>query len=246
MAALPYIQLYVADYLADTAHLTAAQHGAYLLLIMNYWQRGQYLNNSNERLANVARMSNDEWLENKPIISEFFHVDSDTWTHNRIEVDLAAVHAKSTKASNAGKASARLKRNERLTNVEQTFNHTDTDTEKELKALSGKPDESAPKTPRPKTISAETSEVISYLNEKAGTNFQIVEANTKLVAARLKEGATLDAMKRVIDFKVSEWGPDSKMREYLRPATLFNAEKFAQYTGQVSVMAQKPARGFVC
>lgn len=155
MAALPYIQLYVADYLADTAHLNAAQHGAYLLLILNYWQRGKPLNNANDRLANVARMSNEEWQQNKADIAEFFVIDGDTWTHKRIEADLEAVSTKSTKSSDAGKASAAAKKakkeqllnerstdveqdsNERSTDVEQPFNHkeadtdTDTDTETE-------------------------------------------------------------------------------------------------------------------
>ena len=38
MAALPYMQFYVADYLADTTHLTAEEHGAYMLLLFSYWQ----------------------------------------------------------------------------------------------------------------------------------------------------------------------------------------------------------------
>lgn len=135
MAALPYIQLYVADYLADTAHLTAAQHGAYLLLIFNYWQRGKPLNNFNERLTNVARMSSDEWEKNKSVLQEFFIVDGDEWTHARIEADLAAVLMKSTKSSNAGKASAKAKLNRRSTNVEQTLNHTDTDTDTDKTTL---------------------------------------------------------------------------------------------------------------
>lgn len=129
MAALPYIQLYVADYLADTAHLTAAQHGAYLLLIFNYWQRGKPLNNSNERLANVARMSNDEWEQNKHAVAEFFDIQGDEWVHHRIEVDLAAISAKSTKAQAAGRASAEKRSNVRSTSAQQTLNHTDTDTD---------------------------------------------------------------------------------------------------------------------
>jgi uncharacterized protein YdaU (DUF1376 family) len=127
------MQLYVADYLADTAHLKAIEHGAYLLLIMNYWQTGKPLNNSNERLTNVARMSKEEWSASKETLQEFFKVDGDTWTHLRIEADLFEVNSKATKASDAGKKSAEARRlakvNERSTDVKQTFNHTDTDTD---------------------------------------------------------------------------------------------------------------------
>ena len=136
MAGLPYIQLYIADYLADTAHLTTVQHGAYLLLIFNYWQRGHALNNANGRLASVVRMSNEEWAQHEQTLAEFFEVNGDEWVNRRIEEDLAAVEAKSTKASMAGKASgarrranAKRKSNVRSTNVERTPNHTDTDTD---------------------------------------------------------------------------------------------------------------------
>jgi uncharacterized protein YdaU (DUF1376 family) len=137
MAALPYMQLYVSDYLADTAHLSAAQHGAYLLLIFNYWQRGQALSNVNERLANVARMSDEEWWENKNALAEFFVIDGDTWKHPRIEADLAAVTAKSIKASAAGHASA-VKRagatNKRPTRVQQSVNHKEAEADTEAEA----------------------------------------------------------------------------------------------------------------
>ena len=106
MAALPYMQLYVADYLADTAHLTTIEHGAYLLLIMNYWQRGKSLKNCNARLASVARMSNEAWEKHKEVLKEFFEVTENEWRHRRIEADLEAVNAKVNQAKAAGKASA--------------------------------------------------------------------------------------------------------------------------------------------
>jgi uncharacterized protein YdaU (DUF1376 family) len=101
MAALPYMQLHIAEYLADTSHLSAEEHGAYLLLIFNYWQRGKALDNSNGRLSNVVRMSNERWLVVSVTLREFFSVDGDTWSHGRIERDLESVNAKCRQAKNA-------------------------------------------------------------------------------------------------------------------------------------------------
>lgn len=59
MAALPYMQFYVAEYLADTAHLDAEENGAYLLLIMHAWRRNQPIPAS--RLHIIARMQKDDF-----------------------------------------------------------------------------------------------------------------------------------------------------------------------------------------
>jgi uncharacterized protein YdaU (DUF1376 family) len=118
MSALPYMQLYIADYLADTMHLNAAQHGAYLLLIMNYWQRGKPLQNNDERLANVACMSAKDWSKNRDIIAEFFTVTDEEWVHGRVELDLERVTGTQGKCSKAGKASA----NKRATKRQQESN----------------------------------------------------------------------------------------------------------------------------
>jgi uncharacterized protein YdaU (DUF1376 family) len=135
------MQLYTADYLADTAHLSTVEHGAYLLLIFNYWQRGESFKakderSLNKRLATVARLSEQDWEVVKEAIEEFFVTSETEWSHNRIERDLVLVNSKSAKASAAGRASANKRStndqqtlNERSTNVEQTLNHTDTDTD---------------------------------------------------------------------------------------------------------------------
>lgn len=129
MAALPYMPLYVADYLADAAHLSTLEHGAYLLLIMTYWQRGEPLPSNDWRLARIARMSPEEWDECRDVLAEFFHDDGETWSHKRIDVELAKVEAKSEQARNARKARKQRPSNGRTTDVERPFNHTDTDTD---------------------------------------------------------------------------------------------------------------------
>ncbi|HCM1919149.1 TPA: DUF1376 domain-containing protein [Salmonella enterica subsp. salamae serovar 28:r:e,n,z15] len=78
MAALPYMQLYITDYLADTMHLSAEEHGAYLLLMFNYWQTGKPI--PKNRLAKIARVSRERWMEMEPDLSDFFDDDGNCWT----------------------------------------------------------------------------------------------------------------------------------------------------------------------
>ena len=75
--------------------------------------------------------------------------------------------------------------------------------------------------------------ILNYLNDKAERNYRPVPANLTLIAARLNDGATVDECFAVIDAKVGSWGGDPKWATYLRPATLFNATKFAQYVGEI-------------
>jgi uncharacterized protein YdaU (DUF1376 family) len=130
MAALPYMPLFVADYLADAAHLTTIQHGAYLLMLMTYWQRGKALPNDDAQLARIARMGRKEWNANKDELRSFFYEEENLLKHGRVEAELAKVEAKSLKCKKAGQASAQQRLNGRSTDAQQTSNHTDTDTRK--------------------------------------------------------------------------------------------------------------------
>ncbi|EFY7633412.1 DUF1376 domain-containing protein [Shigella sonnei] len=152
MAALPYMQLYIADYLADTMHFSAEEHGAYLLLMFNYWQTGKPI--PKNRLAKIARLTNERWADVEPSLQEFFCDNGEEWVHLRIEEDLASVREKLTKKSAAGKASVQARRSRKeadvqtkqernltgvQTDVEVVFEHdvntkaTNKDTDKDLK-----------------------------------------------------------------------------------------------------------------
>ncbi len=108
MAALPYMQFYVADYLADTMHLTSEEHGAYLLLMFNYWQTGKPI--PKKRLQKIARVPNDRWTDVEDTLSEFFTDNGEEWVHDRIEADLAATREAQQQRAAAGKASAEARK----------------------------------------------------------------------------------------------------------------------------------------
>lgn len=70
-----WMPLHIADYLSDTGHLNAAEHGAYLLLIMHYWQNG-HLPENEKLIARVARMTVEQWEESRDRLLPFFHADT--------------------------------------------------------------------------------------------------------------------------------------------------------------------------
>ena len=98
--------LYVGDYLADTTHLNAAQHGAYLLLILHYWRKGR-LPDDDAQLAQISAMSLDEWRKHRPVIRAFF---DDGWKHGRIERELAVSAEKYERRANAGRKGGKAPR----------------------------------------------------------------------------------------------------------------------------------------
>lgn len=75
-------------------------------------------------------------------------------------------------------------------------------------------------------------EIIDYLNLVTKSKYKYTTSSTKrLINARLNEGFSVDDFKQVIDTKNAQWSNDNKMKEYLRPETLFGS-KFESYLNQ--------------
>lgn len=89
-------------------------------------------------------------------------------------------------------------------------------------------------------------ELIGFLNRKAKKNYQARKPNKdptaslKAVHALLKQGYTELQVRQVIANRLLKWGDDPKMREYLRPDTLFRPSKFEQYLGELGVKHAMP------
>lgn len=85
----------------------------------------------------------------------------------------------------------------------------------------------------------EFKEIIDYFNEKAGTKYKHTSKSTQTaINARLNDGFSVNDFKAVIDIKVKKWLNDPKMRDYLRPETLFAASHFESYLNEA--IAEKP------
>lgn len=112
MSAPPYMKLYVADYLGDTHHLSALEHGAYLLLLMAMWRAGGSLPAADANLSRIARCTADEWTAIKGAILPFFQRSRSRLTHKRVSEEMAKYDAISDRRSEASKRSRRQKVND--------------------------------------------------------------------------------------------------------------------------------------
>jgi len=94
----PWMPLYVGDYLGDTGHLTTAQHGAYLLLMMHYWRKGE-LPDDDRQLSKITKLPLKTWCDSRATLQDFFY---EGWKHKRIDAELAKMMRVSEKRAIAG------------------------------------------------------------------------------------------------------------------------------------------------
>lgn len=95
----PWMPFYVADYLADTMHLTTFEHGAYLLLIMHYWQHGR-LPRDRKSLAKICGTDEEQFGLIRNTLKGLFQPG---WTHKRIDKELKETAEKYSKRAEAGR-----------------------------------------------------------------------------------------------------------------------------------------------
>jgi uncharacterized protein YdaU (DUF1376 family) len=121
--------LYVADYLADTAHLTAAEHGAYLLLIMHYWSKGR-LPDDEAAIARITRLSARQWSHSRDVLRSLF---GDDWRHKRVDDELG----KAIEKSKVNSANAKRRHSERSADAQRTHTQSQSQSDKEERKIGG-------------------------------------------------------------------------------------------------------------
>jgi uncharacterized protein YdaU (DUF1376 family) len=98
---LPYLPFFIGDYLKETRHLTTEQHGAYLLLILEYWVKQGSLPDDDAQFARIVGLPVAKWRRMRPAIQAFFHGG---WHHERMDAELAKASALTEKRRTAANA----------------------------------------------------------------------------------------------------------------------------------------------
>jgi uncharacterized protein YdaU (DUF1376 family) len=98
-----WIAFYIGDYLKDTQALSTEQHGAYLLLLMECWQKGRVPLDAAGR-ASVARLPLQRWKKISAPIDAFFAADG---TNKRATTEITKAEMVSLKRAMAGAAGGR-------------------------------------------------------------------------------------------------------------------------------------------
>lgn len=100
-----WMPIYIGDYLADTSRLSTEQHGAYLLLLMDYWRNGPPMDDD-EELASITKLSAQQWKKHAAKIRGFFSSVDGRLIQKRCDEERQKAGLVSSKRSVAGKQGA--------------------------------------------------------------------------------------------------------------------------------------------
>lgn len=120
---------YIADYLADTMHLTVEEHGAYLLLIGHCWMQGGSLPNDERRLRAISKLDPQQWKTSWPVLCEFFVEQDGVLRQKRVDAELERATRNVEQKKLAGRASADKRNRQRQSNGRSTDDATETPTD---------------------------------------------------------------------------------------------------------------------
>jgi uncharacterized protein YdaU (DUF1376 family) len=104
---LEWFPFNIAKYLKNTLHLTARQHGAYLLLILVAVDNDGLLPASDAALASIAKLDAKAWREDGEVLKAFLTPEGAGWLHEYARFVAREAAELIAKKSRAGKAGAK-------------------------------------------------------------------------------------------------------------------------------------------
>ena len=101
-----WMPVYVADYLADTGHLSTVEHGAYWLLLLHYWRNGDVLPDDPAALCRITKLTREEWERHSDTLRALFQPKGGKLVHKRVEKELAEAFERMSARSHSARKCA--------------------------------------------------------------------------------------------------------------------------------------------
>jgi uncharacterized phage protein (TIGR02220 family) len=211
-------------------------------MLLHYYQHRKPFPNDLEKVCRaILAASPEEKRVAEYILGEFFILAPDEkgafqWHHKRAEHEIAAATERHLSAVERGRKGGLAKAKHSSSSAIAQLKHSSSNqNQNQNQNQNHKPE---PKKQKPLSVSPSAKpdparEILEHLNRNSAHKFRPVEANLRLIRARLAEGYTPERIRWVAAHKIAEWEVDPEMQRYIRPKTLFNAINFAQYDGQI-------------
>jgi len=123
---------FIGDYLRDTAHLEAHEHGAYMMMLAHAWQHQGALPLDDERLRKIGKLSPEQWAGSRSTLMEFWQKNGVAYRQKRVDAELDRAKALYQQRVDAGRASAAKRAgNERSTTAQRALNEPESPSESE-------------------------------------------------------------------------------------------------------------------
>lgn len=100
-----WMPFYIGDYKADTGRLRCEHHGAYVLLLFDYWRNGPPPDDD-VQLASITCNDVKSWKRIRPMVQPFFRIVDGHWIQKRLEEELVKWGLRREKAIEKAKAAA--------------------------------------------------------------------------------------------------------------------------------------------
>ena len=104
MSKLPFMPMFVGDYIADTPELSIEAHGAYCLILFYTWKGRKFLEDDDKKMCRILRLGNRKWQKIKKEILPYFDLSDGTFFQQKLNEMLA----EREQNSNRNRANGRL------------------------------------------------------------------------------------------------------------------------------------------
>jgi len=118
-----WFPFYMGDYLAKTSHLSQAEHGAYLCLLLYYYSNKRPISH-NRRYSICRAFAEHEQAACDSVLAEYFTRDGDLWRSARADEELLKAQDISEKRAKAAKSRYKQEQSNCNANAEQMHPHS--------------------------------------------------------------------------------------------------------------------------